>query len=86
MSSSEYALIGCVDGTSFVDVTDPYKPSVLGFLRTHTANSLWRDIKVRILRGPKFAGGGAYKMPLHPSLYLLMHFTTSEADCVVLQT
>lgn len=42
----EYALVGCADGTSFVDVTDPMSPAVLGFLRTHTSSSLWRDIKV----------------------------------------
>jgi len=30
----------------FVDVTDPANPSVLGFLRTHTVGSSWRDIKV----------------------------------------
>ncbi len=42
----EYAIVGCVDGTSFVDVTKPSEPQVLGFLRTHTSSSLWRDIKV----------------------------------------
>lgn len=42
----EYAIVGCADGTSFVDVTEPSKPQVLGFLPTHTSSSLWRDIKV----------------------------------------
>ena len=42
----EYAMIGCMDGTSFVDVTDPVTPQVLGFLRTHTSSSMWRDLKV----------------------------------------
>ena len=42
----EYAMIGCMDGTSFVDVTDPVNPQVLGFLRTHTSSSMWRDLKV----------------------------------------
>ena len=42
----EYAIVGCEDGTSFVDVTEPTDPQVLGFLPTHTFNSLWRDIKV----------------------------------------
>ena len=44
----EYALVGCVDGTSFVDVTDPQQPEVIGFLPTHSGSSLWRDIKVSI--------------------------------------
>ena len=35
-----------MDGTSFVDVTDPIEPRVLGFLPTRTVSSLWRDIKV----------------------------------------
>lgn len=44
----EYAIVGCVDGTSFVDVTEPTEPKVLGFLPTHTVSSSWRDIKVLI--------------------------------------
>lgn len=43
----EYAIVGCADGTSFVDVTEPTDPKVLGFLRTKTYPSTWRDIKVR---------------------------------------
>lgn len=42
----EYALVGCVDGTSFVDVTEPTEPQVLGFLPTKTVSSSWRDLKV----------------------------------------
>ena len=42
----EYAMVGCMDGTSFVDVTDPFDPKVLGFLRTYTSSSIWRDLKV----------------------------------------
>ena len=42
----EYAIVGCEDGTSFVDVTEPCDPKVLGFLPTHTNLSYWRDIKV----------------------------------------
>ena len=30
-----------------MDVTDPMSPSVLGFLKTETSGSIWRDIKVR---------------------------------------
>ena len=46
-TGKEYAIIGCYDGTSFVDVTEPTDPKVLGFLRTHSSGSSWRDIKVR---------------------------------------
>ena len=42
----EYAIMGCADGTSFVDVTEPTEPKVIGFLPTHTYSSSWRDIKV----------------------------------------
>ncbi len=44
----EYALVGRMDGTAFVDVTDPYSPRYLGNLAMtegSRANS-WRDIKV----------------------------------------
>ena len=44
----EFALVGRVDGTSFVEVTDPAKPVYLGELpMTKGAKSnMWRDIKV----------------------------------------
>ncbi|XP_065188912.1 uncharacterized protein LOC135819604 [Sycon ciliatum] len=42
----EYAIVGTHDGTSFVDVTNAEDPTVLGFLPTHTRNSMWRDVKV----------------------------------------
>jgi choice-of-anchor B domain-containing protein len=45
-----YAIVGLVDGTSFVDVTIPTKPKVIGYLPTRTTffrkASNWRDIKV----------------------------------------
>eukprot|EP00019_Armaparvus_languidus_P013905 CAMPEP_0168586580 /NCGR_PEP_ID=MMETSP0420-20121227/4365_1 /TAXON_ID=498008 /ORGANISM="Pessonella sp." /LENGTH=394 /DNA_ID=CAMNT_0008621691 /DNA_START=69 /DNA_END=1250 /DNA_ORIENTATION=- len=44
--NKEYAIINAEDGTSFVDVTNPYSPTVLGFLPTQTENSLWHDVKV----------------------------------------
>lgn len=47
-TDKEYAIIGCYDGTSFVDVTDATKPVVVGFLPTHTTGSSWRDIKVHL--------------------------------------
>ena len=48
LTGREYALVGRVDGTSFVDVTDPSAPVYLGNLvRTEGAPpSVWRDIKV----------------------------------------
>ena len=44
----EYGLVGRMDGTSFVDVTDPYNPRYLGNLaRTEGSRAnTWRDIKV----------------------------------------
>ncbi|KAJ3335888.1 hypothetical protein HDU91_001989, partial [Kappamyces sp. JEL0680] len=42
----EYAIVGQVDGTAFVDITDPVNPVVKGRLPTHTESSSWRDIKV----------------------------------------
>ena len=47
-TNREYALVGRMDGTSFVDVTDPSNPVFLGDLPLHegaTAN-LWRGIRV----------------------------------------
>ncbi|HUP18400.1 MAG TPA: choice-of-anchor B family protein [Gemmatimonadota bacterium] len=47
-SGREYALVGRVDGASFVDVTDPVNPLYIGNLpRTEgSPSSTWRDIKV----------------------------------------
>jgi choice-of-anchor B domain-containing protein len=47
-TNREYALVGRTDGTTFVDVTDPSNPRVLGDLPMHQgANpNFWRDIKV----------------------------------------
>jgi choice-of-anchor B domain-containing protein len=44
----EYALVGRTDGTSFVDISDPYAPRYLGDLpKTEGSRSMiWRDIKV----------------------------------------
>lgn len=43
---NEYALATCESGTSFVDVTDPVNPVVLGFLPTNTVKSWWFDVKI----------------------------------------
>ena len=65
-SQREYAIVGCEDGTSFVDVTEPTAPVVLGFLPTHTSSSLWRDIKVRSefehMRGDREYGDDVYTL------------------------
>lgn len=47
-TGKEYALVGRVDGTSFVDITDPLNPMYIGDLpRTEgSPGSSWRDIKV----------------------------------------
>ncbi len=50
-TGKEYALVGQQDGTSFVDVTDPYAPRYLGRLNTGQGApsgvlSAWRDVKV----------------------------------------
>ena len=46
-TGKEYAIIGRVFGTSFVDISTPSAPVYLGELPTHgTFGSSWRDIKV----------------------------------------
>jgi len=46
-SLDEIAIIGMMDGTAFVQVTDPTNPIVLGFLpQTGTSTVIWTDIKV----------------------------------------
>ena len=47
LTGNEIAIVGKTNGTSFVDITDPYNPIVLGFLRSHNnGNESWRDMKV----------------------------------------
>ena len=38
--------MGLNSGVTFVDISDPIKPVILGFLPTATTNSDWRDVKV----------------------------------------
>ena len=45
-TQKEYAIVGGGSGTSFVDVSNPLEPIVIGVLPTATENSTWRDIKV----------------------------------------
>jgi choice-of-anchor B domain-containing protein len=46
VTGKEWALMGLNNGISFVDVTDPQNPVVIGRLPTHSANSMWRDVEV----------------------------------------
>lgn len=45
-TGKEYALMGLNNGVSFVDISDPESPVVIGRLPTQTITSVWRDIKV----------------------------------------
>ena len=45
-TEKEYGIVGLIDGTVFIDITDPVNPIYLGKLPTHTVESTWRDIKV----------------------------------------
>ena len=45
-TNKEYALMGLNSGVSFIDISEPTTPVVLGFLPTATVNSDWRDVKV----------------------------------------
>jgi len=45
-NGDEYAIMGVKNGTVFIDISDPINPVYLGKLPTHTASSIWRDIKV----------------------------------------
>ena len=49
--------MGRSDGVTFIDVTEPTAPVVLGTLDTFTVPSLWRDIKV--FRDHAFIGSEA---------------------------
>lgn len=43
---TEYAILGRSTGTSFIDISDPSNPIMVGNLPTNTVTSFWRDIKV----------------------------------------
>lgn len=46
-TADEIAIIGMMDGTAFVQISNPIEPVVLGFLpQTGTSNVIWADIKV----------------------------------------
>ena len=57
-TGAEYALVGGLNGTVFVDVSTPTAPRVLGrMLSTNETSSTWRDIKV--YRDHAFVGSEA---------------------------
>ena len=46
LTGDEYAIVGLSSHTSFVNITNPDNPILLGILPTASVNSIWRDIKV----------------------------------------
>ncbi|WP_435414155.1 choice-of-anchor B family protein [Polaribacter aestuariivivens] len=46
VTNNEYALMCTNKGVSFIDITDPANAIIVGFLKTRTENSSWRDVKV----------------------------------------
>ncbi|WP_299675961.1 choice-of-anchor B family protein [uncultured Dokdonia sp.] len=46
VTNTEYALFGQREGTSFIDISTPTEPRIVGFLPSETSSSQWRDIKV----------------------------------------
>lgn len=45
-TGKEYVIFGSNTGTSFVDISNPVEPVLVGRLPTATVNSSWRDIKI----------------------------------------
>ncbi|PQJ76719.1 choice-of-anchor B family protein [Polaribacter glomeratus] len=45
-TQKEYALMGTTKGMTFIDISNPVAPIILGTLKTSTVNSPWRDVKV----------------------------------------
>jgi choice-of-anchor B domain-containing protein len=72
---NEFAIACCADGTSFVDVTLPDEPVVLGFLPTQTDPSNWRDVKV--FEGRAYIGSEALD---HGLQVFDMHQLTDAAE------
>lgn len=46
MTSHEYAMVGTIQNTTFIDITDAENPIIIGVLPSQTVDSRWRDIKV----------------------------------------
>ena len=45
-TSREYAIVCTRENTTFIDITDPENPTIIGNLPTQTVSSKWRDAKV----------------------------------------
>ena len=47
-TKSDYALVGGIEGTVIVDISDPKRPDIVGTLPTHSTagGQFWRDLKV----------------------------------------
>jgi len=45
-TGKEYAIFGCTDRTTFIDISIPVSPVLIGSLLTHTTATNWRDMKV----------------------------------------
>ena len=48
-TKNDYALVGAIEGTVIVDISDPKRPDIVGTLPAHTLDPdfpFWRDIKV----------------------------------------
>jgi len=41
----EYAIVGCGNGTAYVDVTDPANPVLVDFVASNIRNAIWREYK-----------------------------------------
>jgi len=46
LTGKEYAIFGCTDRTTFIDISSPTNPVLIGSLSTNTTSSSWRDMKV----------------------------------------
>lgn len=46
VTGTEWALVGRGDGIAFVDLSDPTRPALRGFLPATTTASIWHDVKV----------------------------------------
>jgi len=42
----DFAIMGCTNGVSYVEITDNVKPVVIGVTKTASVSSTWRDMKV----------------------------------------
>jgi len=41
----EYAIVGCANGTAYIDITDASKPVFVDFVKSKIKNAIWREYK-----------------------------------------